>query len=126
MTTDKEVWIMRTNFGKFCQKLRVDKGELLFDMAQHLGVSSAFLSKVENGRAKPPITWCDQIGSYYGLSTQQKEELEKCITEAREKNIINLDSMDRDEKDMVFAFARKLDSMDEKDKAKWKELLNLM
>ena len=66
------------------------------------------------------------IRSDHIMSTQQKEELEKCITEAREKNIINLDSMDRDEKDMVFAFARKLDSMDEKDKAKWKELLNLM
>ena len=48
---------MLTNFGKFCRKLRIDKGELLYDMAQRLKVSSAFLSKVENGKAKPPEEW---------------------------------------------------------------------
>ena len=38
---------MVNNFGKFCRKLRIDKGELLYDMATKLEVSSAFLSKVE-------------------------------------------------------------------------------
>ena len=41
---------MTTNFGKFCRKLRIDNDELLYDMAAKLGVSSAFLSKVENGK----------------------------------------------------------------------------
>ena len=40
---------MANNFGKFCRKLRIDRGEILADMAKKLGVSSAFLSKVETG-----------------------------------------------------------------------------
>jgi transcriptional regulator with XRE-family HTH domain len=42
--------IMITNFGKFCRRLRIDNGELLYDMAKKLGVSSAFMSSVENGK----------------------------------------------------------------------------
>ena len=45
---------MVNSFGKFCRRLRIDRGELLADMANRLGVSSAFLSKVENGGKKPP------------------------------------------------------------------------
>ncbi len=41
---------MITNFGKFCRRLRIDNGELLYDMAKKLGVSSAFMSSVENGK----------------------------------------------------------------------------
>ena len=33
---------MITKFGKFCRKLRIDNGELLYDMADKLGVSSVF------------------------------------------------------------------------------------
>lgn len=36
---------MVNNFGKFCRKLRIDRGELLADMAKKLGVSSAFYLK---------------------------------------------------------------------------------
>lgn len=41
---------MITELGIFCRKLRIEYGERLSDMAQKLGVSSAFLSKVENGK----------------------------------------------------------------------------
>ncbi|MCR2050371.1 helix-turn-helix domain-containing protein [Acetatifactor muris] len=116
---------MLTRFGKFCRKLRIENGELLFDMAQRLGVSSAFLSKVENGKSKPPVEWKEEIASMYNLSTEQVEELGASIKEARVKRAIDISMMSSDEKDMMFAFARKLDSMDEIDKNKWKKLLNM-
>lgn len=116
---------MLTRFGKFCRKLRIENGELLFDMAQRLGVSSAFLSKVENGKSKPPAEWKKGIASVYHLSKEQTEELYASIDEARVKNIINISMMSPDEKDMMFAFARKLDSMDEGDRDKLKKLLNM-
>lgn len=116
---------MLTNFGKFCRKLRIDKGELLYDMAQRLKVSSAFLSKVENGKAKPPKEWKESITSMYSLNEEQKEELCEYIDEARESSIINVSSFSRDDRDMMFAFARKLDSMDEDAKKAWKGLLNM-
>ena len=116
---------MLTRFGKFCRKLRIENGELLFDMAQRLGVSSAFLSKVENGKSKPPLEWKEEITSMYHLSTEQIDELASSINEARMKNTINISKMNSDEKDMMFAFARKLDSMDEADRDRWKKLLNM-
>lgn len=45
---------MLTGIGKFLRKLRIDNEEILKDMADALGVSSAFLSAVENGRKKMP------------------------------------------------------------------------
>lgn len=77
---------MLTRFGMFCRKLRIDNNELLLDMAKRLSVSSAFLSKVENGKSKPPIKWKETIASLYDLGLEQETELCECIDEARKKN----------------------------------------
>lgn len=115
---------MLTRFGRFCRKLRIDNSELLFDMAQRLSVSSAFLSKVENGKSKPPIEWKETIVSLYDLGAEQATELCESIDEARKKTTINISSMSPDDQDMMFAFARKLDSMNENEKNKIKQMLN--
>ena len=39
---------MLTSLGKFLRKLRIDRGEILKDMADKLGVTVSFLSAVEN------------------------------------------------------------------------------
>lgn len=116
---------MLTNFGKFCRKLRIDNGELLYDMAKRLNVSSAFLSKVENGRSKPPVEWKEYIRSLYVLTQEQVRELDESIDEARLKSVIDISTFRPDDKDLMFAFARKLDSMDDADKDKWKRMLNM-
>ena len=41
---------MITKIGDFLRKLRLDNQQILKDMAEVLGVSSAFLSAVENGK----------------------------------------------------------------------------
>ncbi len=114
---------MLTRFGKFCRKIRIDDGKLLFDMAQQLGVSSAFLSKVENGKAKPPAGWENIIIDEYHLSEEQIEELQESIYEARNSNVINISDMGMDDRDMMLAFARKLDTMDPENKEKIRKLL---
>ena len=43
-----------TALGKFLRKLRVDRDERLYDMAENVGVSSAFLSGVENAIRRLP------------------------------------------------------------------------
>lgn len=116
---------MLTRFGRFCRKLRIDNAELLLDMAGKLGVSAAFLSKVENGRSKPPVEWEKKIAGLYELNYEQLEELKESFNEARSKDVIQLNSLKQDEKDMMFAFARKLDSMDDEEKDKWKKMLKM-
>ena len=50
---------MLTSIGRFLRKLRIENGEILKDMAEALGVSSAFLSAVENGKKKMPESWIE-------------------------------------------------------------------
>ncbi|MBQ4504903.1 MAG: helix-turn-helix transcriptional regulator, partial [Firmicutes bacterium] len=45
---------MLTEFGKMCRKMRIDRNELLAEMAGRVGVSPAFLSAVENGKRNVP------------------------------------------------------------------------
>ena len=52
----KEESIMATTLGVFLRKLRLANDEILKDMAKNLGVSSAFLSAVENGKKKRLFT----------------------------------------------------------------------
>lgn len=114
---------MLTRFGRFCRKLRIDNGKLLFDMAEQLGVSSAFLSKVENGKAKPQMGWLDIIVKEYNLDDHAASELEDCIKEARTKSVINVSELSGDDRDMMLAFARKLDTMSQSEKEKFRKML---
>ncbi len=116
---------MVTRFGRFCRNVRMENGKLLYDMAAQFGVSSAFLSRVENGKAKPPIGWEDIIKANYNLTGDQNLELAQSIEEARNGSVIKIDSFTTDEKNMMFAFARKLDSMDESEKDQWKKMLKI-
>lgn len=115
---------MVTRFGKFCRNLRMDQGELLYHMAKRLDVSSAFLSRVENGKAKPPREWEKIITSEYNLTEKQERELIECINEAR-TNVIRVDELSQGDRDMMFAFARQLDGLDAKEKDKWKRMLKM-
>lgn len=103
---------MATQFGKFCRKIRIDREELLFDMAKKLGVSSAFLSGVENGKKKPPIIWKEKIADIYHLNPSEKMELDRLIFEARNKDSIDISSMNTEQRSMMLQFARKINDVD--------------
>lgn len=115
---------MVTRFGKFCRNLRMDHGELLYDMAKKLDVSSAFLSRVENGKAKPPKEWGKVISMIYHLTEGQERELIECINTSR-TNVIRVDDLSQNDRDMMFAFARQLEGLDAEEKDKWKKMLKM-
>ena len=50
---------MLTSIGRFLKKLRIDRGEILKDMAEKLDVTVSFLSAVENGKKHMPSAWND-------------------------------------------------------------------
>ena len=103
---------MVTALGKFCRKLRIDKGELLFDMAEKLDVSTAFLSKVENGRRKPPEEWEDKIIELYNLEGNRKSEFEDCFFRAKNADSIDIRNYDDENKNLMLSFARKFETLD--------------
>lgn len=107
---------MLNEFGKICRKLRIDHDELLMDMATCLGVSPAFLSKVENGKAKPPIIWKDAINKHYELDKVTYDELCKSIDDARSINTLKIQNVKESDNDLMLAFARRIGTLTESEK----------
>lgn len=70
---------MVTEFGKFCRKLRIDNDEHMVNMAEKLGVTSSYLSAVENGKRKVPEEWFNEISKHYTLTSSQIIELGNLI-----------------------------------------------
>ena len=103
---------MVTALGKFCRKMRIDNGELLMDMAKKLGVSAAFLSKVENGKRKPPEDWENKIIELYELNGHMKEEFEDCFFAAKNAESIDIRGLNDENRNLMLSFARKFDSLD--------------
>ena len=105
---------MITEYGKFLRKLRIDQGQTLKIMAEKLGVSSAFLSAVENGKKKIPKTWETKLATEYELNGEQLEELRRSQQDSQQLIEINLEA----QKDTAFAFARSLEKFDTQDLSK--------
>lgn len=104
---------MLTSVGKFLRKIRIDHGEILRDMAKQLGVSSAFLSAVENGKKRMPETWLSKLETLYSLDAAQIEELKEAVLEASDVIELNMRDASTANRQLAISFARKFDSLDE-------------
>ena len=108
----KEEMNMLSPFGKFCRKLRIEKGELLLDMANKLNVKSSYLSSVEVGRKSIPESWKKEIAKIYELNEEETKELEKSIEESVRQIKINMQDRSENDRQFLLAFARKLDDLE--------------
>jgi len=115
---------MSTAFGKFCRMLRIKHDEVLRDMAQRLGVSSSYLSAVENGKRPTPQSWRDEIIRIYTLTDVESKELDDAICQSIQeiKFTLDLNRFSNTERDTLIAFARRYDSLDENAKTSLQEL----
>ena len=100
-----------TEVGKFLKKLRIDNNEILFTMAQKLGVTSSFLSAVELGKKKMPYEWNVKIRSVYHLTPSQEEELDAAIAASEKAVIIDLEKASPDAKKTAVSFARSFEDL---------------
>lgn len=78
---DKEITV--TPFGLFMRKLRLERGLLLKDIAEEMGVSSAYLSALEHGK-KGPATgeFVSKLETKLKLDAAQREELRRAIRDS--------------------------------------------
>jgi len=69
-----------TPFGLFMRKLRLEQGLLLKDMADSMGVSSAYLSALEHGKkGTPKPEFVSALEAKLKLSVAQKAELRDAV-----------------------------------------------
>lgn len=105
---------MVTVFGKQLRRLRLDRDELMKDMADKLDVTPAYLSSIENGKRQPTEELLNRLLSAYDLA---KDDVENII-EARNRTLkeikIELNSGKTGSDELGLLFARKFDGLTEK------------
>ena len=101
--------------GRFLRKLRIDKGEILYDMAQKMGCSTAFISALELGKRQVTRKFRDHLCETYALSPEQRAEFDDAISLAKDKV--------EKSRNMLLAFARKMQTLNEEESSKLLEFL---
>lgn len=115
---------MLSAFGRYMRILRMDRGLLLKDVSEVLGVSASYLSAVETGRRSVPSSWRNEIIEEYHLSSDDIEELDNAIAESMLEvkfDIANMESAIN--KELILSFARNLDTMNPEKIARLMEIV---
>ena len=114
---------MRTSIGEFLRKRRLAKEQKLKDMAEILGVTSAFLSAVENGKKNMPDSWVRKIREEYSLTDEQCEQMKQSAMESQNFISLNMKNVSSINRELAVSFARQFDEMDEETS---KQILNVL
>jgi len=117
---------MFTEFGKLLRKARIDRGLLLKDMAEGLGVSSAYLSAVETGKKTVTDELSRKVAGYLGIDLSSPEylELEDAVQVTRGQIAIEMKGLSQRHQETALAFARQFGEMQPTDLDKLLALLN--
>lgn len=113
-----------TALGKELRQLRLERGEVMKDMANAINVSSAYLSAVERGKKTPSDKMITGIKNHYQLSADKVKSLHEAVVLSQ--NYVNIDLNDTDDEDRMLAtaFARKFKGLEEAQKEQISKLLN--
>lgn len=114
---------MLTSLGRFLRKLRIDRGEILKDMADKLEVSSSFLSAVENGKKRMPSAWNNEIVKLYQLDPDDQITFTKAIAETEESVEMNFSHASYQNREVAISFARKFIDFDDEQVEEIKKIL---
>jgi transcriptional regulator with XRE-family HTH domain len=106
---------MATEFGKRMKILRIERDELLKDMAEKLGMSAAYLSSIESGDRSIPIGFAQKVIAKYNLCDMDAAALQNAAdvsTSVLKVDVANVDSI---KKKTLALFARSLDQLSTND-----------
>lgn len=113
-----------TNFGEFLRILRIQNHEVMGDTAKLLGVSTPFMSAVENGKKNIPDGWFEIIADHYNLSEFDRTRLQNAIDSSKTQLRINMTEADNFKRQMAVQFQRSFHDMDDDTAKKIMSLLN--
>lgn len=115
---------MLTLLGKELRILRISRGEILKEMAEKLGITSAYLSAIENGKREPTQKFMNSLFSAYELSTEEKVKLEGAYQETIDSVSIDISSLTPEKRNLSLVFARQFNSLSDKEVKNIMEILN--
>ncbi len=114
---------MVTSLGKELRKLRIDRGEVLRDMAEKLSISSAYLSSIENGKRRAHKNLVEKIETLYSLSDSEKCRLWESWQKSVDEITIDLKASSGIHRDLGLVFARRFDGLSDEDVQKLMTIL---
>lgn len=115
---------MLTSLGRYLRKLRIDRGELLKEMADRIGISSAMLSSIENGKRNPAQDFASKVTDAYGLDAAERGKLSELVAENSESVSIGLKGLVPQDQHLAFSFARSFADLSDSEKKRIKEVLD--
>jgi transcriptional regulator with XRE-family HTH domain len=100
----------RNPFGKEIAKLRIDRGMLLKEFANLIGVSASRLSNVEFGERPVPEDWFNTICTKLELTLPEMANLKKAIL--RSKRTYRISVENDEQREVLVAFIENLENID--------------
>ncbi len=114
-----------TEFGKYLRKLRIDHGEVMKEMADKLGITTAYLSAIELGKRAPLNDLVSQIEQKYGLGQGESERLSSVMATSMREVKMDLDEYSAMDKELAVFFARKFPQMGMEEKEQMRKILGV-
>lgn len=114
---------MLSEYGKTLRKIRIDKGLTLAQMAQAVGITSAYLSTIERGNRKIPKSLTQNVINHYKLSNEQVAELQKAEYLSMDSFEIELSAVSLHKKTLVLSLAKNLKNMTYEQVARIKSIM---
>ena len=123
MTAERQI----SEYGELLKNLRINKHEMLKNMAGKLGLNSSYLSAIESGNRDIPPDLTDKICTEYGLDEGQRKELKEAELNT-DRKLVQIDMKKINEnrlaKEVVLNFAGKAESLTDEQLSEIKAILN--
>lgn len=112
---------MLTELGKELRRIRIDHDERMFEMAERLEKSPAFISSVETGKKSPPTGFEELVIQAYGLAKSAATKLREAADRSRKAFVLEPKSaLGRDTAGLL---ARRMNDLSDDDLANIKKIL---
>lgn len=123
MATERKI----SEYGEFLKHLRIDKREMLKNMADKLGIKSSYLSAIESGNRDIPPNLTELICSTYDLSDDDCKKLHEAELN-EDRKLVQIDmgkiNANRLAKEVVLNFAGKAASLSDEQLKEINAILN--
>jgi transcriptional regulator with XRE-family HTH domain len=114
-----------TPFGERMRKLRAERQVTLKDMAEEIGVSSAYLSALEHGkRGRPGWHLLQRIISYFNIIWDEAEDVVRLARLSHPRVVIDTSGLEPSATELANRLADDISTLDQKELAEMIAVLN--
>lgn len=113
-----------TQLGKFLRKVRIDRDQILYDMAQELELSVAQLSAIELGKRSIAPKVKQRIITLYSTFASNELEVARLVDVSQPTYKEDLSGAGEIQRELFISFARTYKELPDEEAQKWLDELN--